>query len=51
MAIESEPGGGTTVTISLPVDGPKQVEEPAAIVAMPVARRKEEDDGTLRKTA
>lgn len=53
MSIESEPGGGTTVTISLPVDGPagNSASEPAEVVVMPASRSKEDNDGTLRKTA
>jgi cell cycle sensor histidine kinase DivJ len=53
MAIESELGGGTMVTISLPVSGPTKQKslEPAEIVAIPENRSKEENDGTFRKTA
>ena len=53
MAIESEPGDGTTVTISLPVQGPKRsrTAEEAEIVTMPASRAKEDIDGTFRKTA
>ena len=53
MAIESEPGDGTTVTISLPIDGPKKPKtaDAAEIVAMPASRSKEDIDGTFRKTA
>jgi cell cycle sensor histidine kinase DivJ len=53
MAIESEPGDGTTVTISLPVHGPKRsrAAEEAEIVTMPASRAKEDIDGTFRKTA
>jgi cell cycle sensor histidine kinase DivJ len=53
MQIESEPGHGTTVTISLPVDGPAQEEanltEP--IVRLPGETFEEAHDGTFRKTA
>ena len=53
MAIESEPGDGTTVTISLPVQGPKKsrTADEAEIVTMPASRAKEDIDGTFRKTA
>ncbi|CAN7639538.1 PAS domain-containing sensor histidine kinase [Mesorhizobium sp. LjRoot246] len=52
MSIESMPGEGTTVTISLPVNGPKgrQVEK-AGVLTMPVAMAKGDRDGSLRKTA
>ena len=50
---KARPASGTTVTISLPVDGPAGAEsgEPAAIDAAARQARKEEGDGTLRKTA
>ena len=54
MAIESEPGHGTTVTISLPVDAPVREEgavDAADIFAMKPVRSKEDFDGTFRKTA
>jgi cell cycle sensor histidine kinase DivJ len=51
MSIDSEPGGGTTVNISLPTEAPI-VPKAAEIVAMPASRAKEGTDGaTLRKTA
>jgi len=52
MSIESMPGEGTTVTISLPVNGPKgrQVEK-AGVLTMPVAMGKGDRNGSLRKTA
>ena len=57
MAIESEPGHGTTVTISLPIDAPardlarESVTEAADAFAMKPNRSKEDFDGTFRKTA
>jgi cell cycle sensor histidine kinase DivJ len=51
MAIESEPGHGTTVTISLPVDAPARESAAGDIVAMKASRSKEDFDGTFRKTA
>ncbi|MEP9385620.1 PAS domain-containing sensor histidine kinase [Mesorhizobium sp. KR9-304] len=51
MTIESEPGHGTTVTISLPVDAPprESAVKTAEIVAMKAG--KEDFHGTFRKTA
>jgi cell cycle sensor histidine kinase DivJ len=53
MAIESEPGHGTTVTINLPADPPvREIEREAAeVFAMKPNRSKEDFDGTFRKTA
>lgn len=53
LAIESEPGHGTTVTISLPVDAParESATGTADIFAMKASRSKEDFDGTFRKTA
>ena len=53
MAIESEPGHGTTVTISLPADAPARegVFEAADVFAMKPVKPKEDFDGTFRKTA
>ncbi|QPC94039.1 HAMP domain-containing sensor histidine kinase [Mesorhizobium sp. INR15] len=52
MSIESMPGEGTTVTISLPVNGPKgQSADKAGVLPMPVARAKGDRNGSLRKTA
>ncbi|TIW97068.1 MAG: PAS domain-containing sensor histidine kinase [Mesorhizobium sp.] len=52
MSIESMPGDGTTVTISLPVNGPKgRQAEKAGVLTMPVAMAKGDRDGSLRKTA
>ncbi|RWC32631.1 MAG: PAS domain-containing sensor histidine kinase [Mesorhizobium sp.] len=52
MSIESMPGDGTTVTISLPVNGPKgRQAAKAGVLTMPVAMAKGDRDGSLRKTA
>ncbi|MER9951426.1 PAS domain-containing sensor histidine kinase [Mesorhizobium sp. M0047] len=52
MSIESMPGEGTTVTISLPVNGPKgRQAEKAGVLTMPVAMAKGDRNGSLRKTA
>jgi cell cycle sensor histidine kinase DivJ len=52
MAIESAPGEGTKVSISLPVEGPKERPEKPVVVPMPTARNaKEGNDGPLRQTA
>ncbi|MCZ8543163.1 PAS domain-containing sensor histidine kinase [Mesorhizobium qingshengii] len=52
MSIESMPGEGTTVTISLPVNGPKgRPAEKAGVLTMPLAMGKEDRNGSLRKTA
>ena len=56
MSIESAPGEGTIVTISLPVNGPKRRSgAPAGVLPMPAARPKGdangEGNGSLRKTA
>ncbi|KRB14888.1 PAS domain-containing sensor histidine kinase [Mesorhizobium sp. Root695] len=52
MSIESMPGEGTTVTISLPVNGPKGHQaEKAGVLTMPVAMAKGDRNGSLRKTA
>ncbi|MCV3210465.1 HAMP domain-containing histidine kinase [Mesorhizobium sp. YC-39] len=54
MSIESMPGEGTTVTISLPVKGPKgRSTDKPGVLPMPAARTKGEGDrnGSLRKTA
>jgi len=52
MSIESEPGRGTTVTISLPVDRPaRDATNSAEIFAMTGNRSKEAHDGTFRKIA
>lgn len=51
MSIESAPGEGTTVTISLPIDGP--ASRPGAtkgeLMRLPAGRIKEKRDGALRK--
>lgn len=52
MSIESMPGEGTTVTISLPVSGPKgRPANPTGVLTMPVTRAKGDRNGSLRKTA
>lgn len=54
MSIESMPGEGTTVTISLPVKGPRgRSTDKPGVLPMPAARTKGEGDrnGSLRKTA
>ncbi|MHA6685151.1 sensor histidine kinase [Mesorhizobium sp. A556] len=51
MSIESAPGEGTKVTISLPVEGPRERVEKPAVVSMPVAKTQEDGYGPLRKTA
>ncbi|RWI98950.1 PAS domain-containing sensor histidine kinase [Mesorhizobium sp.] len=56
MSIESAPGEGTTVTISLPVNGPKRRSgAPADVLPVPIAKPKGDangdSNGSLRKTA
>ena len=54
MSIESAPGKGTLVTITLPLDGPEPAERESARrdpVMLPARRRKEAADGAKRKTA
>ncbi|TIV03270.1 MAG: HAMP domain-containing histidine kinase, partial [Mesorhizobium sp.] len=56
MSIESAPGEGTTVTISLPVNGPKRrLGAPADVLPVPIAKPKGDangdSNGSLRKTA
>lgn len=54
MTIESAPGKGTLVTITLPVDGPAPAEWESARrepVMLPARKRKEAADGAKRKTA
>jgi cell cycle sensor histidine kinase DivJ len=52
MTIESAPGQGTTVAISLPVDGPRMCEASRGeVLPMRPAETNEEIDGTLRKIA
>ncbi|BCG89410.1 ATPase [Mesorhizobium sp. 113-3-9] len=51
MSIESMPGEGTTVTISLPVNGPKgRPANEAGVLTMPLTRAKGDRNGSLRKT-
>ncbi len=54
MSIESMPGEGTTVTISLPVNGPKgRSTDKPGVLPMPAAKAESKGDrrGSLRKTA
>ena len=56
MSIESMPGEGTTVTISFPVNGPKERSaDKSGVLPMPAAKTKGQSkgdsDGSLRKTA
>jgi cell cycle sensor histidine kinase DivJ len=52
MSIESMPGEGTTVTIGLPVGGPKgRPANQAGVLTMPATRAKGDRNGSLRKTA
>ncbi|MBN9221413.1 MAG: PAS domain-containing sensor histidine kinase [Mesorhizobium sp.] len=52
MSIESMPGEGTTVTIGLPVGGPKgRPANQSGVLTMPVMRAKGDRNGSLRKTA
>lgn len=52
MTIESAPGEGTTVAISLPVDGPEAVlPSRGEVLSMKSSANNEEIDGTLRKIA
>ena len=51
MSIDSALGNGTTVTITLPIDGPDRTAayEGAELLTMRSARTKENVYGTLRK--
>ena len=52
MTMDSAIGDGTTVTITLPVDGPGATpgrESGAALLTMKSARKPENVNGTLRK--
>lgn len=52
MSIESAVGDGTTVLITLPIEGPKQVvEKQGRLVSLDEKRAKEGRNGNLRKTA
>ncbi|MGN6142505.1 MAG: sensor histidine kinase [Mesorhizobium sp.] len=52
MSIESAPGEGTKVSISLPLEGPKQAADEPVVLSMPTRTEKRDDShGTLRKTA
>jgi len=52
MSIESAPGEGTKVSVSLPLEGPKQAADEPVVLSMPARTEKRDDShGTLRKTA
>jgi cell cycle sensor histidine kinase DivJ len=52
MSIESALGEGTTVSINLPIEGPRERSDKQVVVPMPKAgNEKEGSDGPLRKTA
>jgi len=53
MSIESAPDEGTTVTISLPIEGPSHRPEPAKgeLMRLPAGRNKEMRSGPLRKAS
>lgn len=51
MSIESAPAQGTTVTISLPIDGPARSKDQGKVVALAKAASRDASDGSLRKTA
>ena len=52
MSIESALGEGTTVNVSLPIEGPKERPDKQVVVPMPRAgNEKEGSHGPLRKTA
>lgn len=51
MSVESAPGAGTKVTISLPVHGPDARPDEPSVVPLPVQMTKEVGHGPLRKTA
>ena len=51
MSIESAPGEGTRVTISLPVEGPGEKPRESAVVRMPAHKDREDGHGPLRKSA
>ncbi|MET3662643.1 sensor histidine kinase [Aquamicrobium ahrensii] len=52
MSIDSMPGEGTTVSVSIPVDGPKADKDRLVVLAdaTPAGRKNEEVHGSLRKT-
>jgi cell cycle sensor histidine kinase DivJ len=53
MSIDSMPGEGTTVSVSIPVDGPKADKDRLVVLAdaTPAGRKNGEVHGPLRKTA
>lgn len=51
MTIESALGEGTTVAISLPIEGPAKGPSRGEVLPMKAAETREEIDGTLRKIA
>ena len=51
MSIDSAPGKGTTVTISLPVDGPSLGDSEESLAQVPVNASEEGKDGSFRKAS
>ena len=53
LSIESEPGNGTTVTVSLPAEkaSPRRAKQGAGVVTLPQSTVREEVDATYRKRA
>ena len=52
MTIESAPESGTTVSISLPVDGPGAAEQPGGdVISLRAIQERSDRDGTFRKIA
>jgi two-component system, cell cycle sensor histidine kinase DivJ len=51
MSIDSMPGKGTTVTISLPVDGPSAAGGEDTLAHLPVNAPEEEENGPFRKAS
>jgi cell cycle sensor histidine kinase DivJ len=52
MSIDSAPGEGTTVSVSIPVDGPKGDSDRLVVLAdaTPAGRKNGDWNGSLRKT-
>jgi cell cycle sensor histidine kinase DivJ len=51
MSIESAPGEGTKVTVTLPVEGPKSRADKPVVLPIAAARTREDRNGSLRRTA